>query len=66
MTDTYIISDPDDTRFGPCIGVVSNMLTGRQVASYAGGQHVVLNEKLCCGCDAPLADGPCGCEIEGE
>lgn len=37
---------------------VTDALTGRVTI---GG--VVIGEPLCAGCDEPVADGPCGCEV---
>lgn len=42
-------------------GYVTNAVTGRQTATLRNGQRVVCGEKLCQGCDSPIADGPCGC-----
>jgi hypothetical protein len=66
MTDTYIISDPDDTRFGKALGMITNAITGRQTAYYGNSVFVVIGEPLKSCCDSPVSDGPCGCEIEGE
>jgi hypothetical protein len=52
---SYII---DETE---CRGYVLDACTGRVKAVLHGGGSVVIGEPLCQGCDAPLADGPCGC-----
>lgn len=43
------------------VGYVTNAVTGRQTATMRDGTRVICGEWLCHGCDAPIADGPCGC-----
>ena len=60
MADSYTITDPAEVYgLGPCVGTVTNALTGVTEACFRGGQRVPLNVPLCTGCDEPLADGHC-------
>jgi hypothetical protein len=44
------------------LGPDSDMRTWRT----ENGRKLCLGEKLCAGCDEPIADGPCGCMIADE
>jgi hypothetical protein len=65
--ETYVVESAADCAYlGRWTGLTVNALTHRVTASFEptsgeGVVHVVLGEPLCVGCDAPIADGPCGC-----
>lgn len=62
--ETYAIARDDAVdMFGSHL-IVTNALTGRHLAILSSGAEIVLDEPLCHGCDAPIADGPCGCMRE--
>lgn len=52
--ETYVIASADDIPGIP----VTDALTGRVTV-----RGVVIGELLCGGCDAPVSDGLCGCEV---
>ena len=62
--DTYVITDPDEVwGHGPCLGTITDALTGITMACFRGGERVPLGVPLCGGCDAPVTDAPCpNCE----
>jgi hypothetical protein len=63
--ETYVVQIDDvSPAFGEWVGSVVNVATGRAIGTWktpAGHFRIALGEKLCAACDAPIADGPCGC-----
>lgn len=45
------------------IGTNNGLRAWRSERTLYGGP-LYLGEELCAGCDAPIADGPCGCDID--
>lgn len=63
--DTYVITDPDEVYFhGPCVGTVTNALTGVTEAVFRSGHRLPLDTPLCSGCDTPVENDRCP-ECEG-
>lgn len=62
--DTYSITDPSDVwGHGPCLGTITDALTDVTWACFRGGERVPLGVPLCAGCDTPVSDGPCDCDL---
>jgi hypothetical protein len=68
MSDTYQITNPDEVfGYGPCLGTITDALTGATIACFRGGERFPLNTPLCSGCDAPVTSEPCpNCDLPAE
>lgn len=55
MSNPVITDERSSYQIGPD--------TDMRCTQIIGGKTVCIGEPLCDGCDSPIADGPCGCQV---